>query len=181
MNVDVIEDPPSALNTYASIPSALLIEEVYDVYEEDAAPGGVQLVRRELTTPYIKDYDRPDSEHPSRWAERFDVSKWGFLTGAIGGREVARAAVAWDERNAVLWDIRVAPAFQRRGIGSVVFRAAEDWARKRGALRLTVETQNVNVAACTFYARQGCTLESIHRFAYTAFPDEVQLLWVKDL
>lgn len=189
--VEVSEDPVSRLQTYASIPGALMVEEVFDVHEESAGPEGVRLIRRELTTPYIKDYDRPDSEHPSRWSERFDVTRWGFLTGTINGRDVARAAIVWDapgvdllagrEDSALLWDIRVAPAFQRRGVGSTMFRAVEDWARQRGAVRLLIETQNVNVAACSFYQRQGCYLGGFQRFAYSAFPEEVQLLWFKEL
>lgn len=191
LSVEVTEDPPSRLHTYASIPSALMVEEVFDVHEEHAGPDGVRLFRRELTTPYIKDYDRPDAEHPSRWSERFDVRRWGFLTGTINGREVARATIVWNapgidileghEATALLWDIRVAPAFQHRGVGSAMFRAAEDWARQRGATHLMIETQNVNVAACTFYQRQGCYLGGFQRFAYSAYPEEVQLLWFKVL
>jgi hypothetical protein len=44
-----------------------------------------------------------------------------------------------------------------------------------------VETQNVNVAACRFYARQGCVLTAVDPFAYPALPGEIQLLWYKDL
>jgi hypothetical protein len=44
-----------------------------------------------------------------------------------------------------------------------------------------VETQNVNVGACRFYVAQGCSLGSAHRYAYENHPDEVQLLWYKDL
>lgn len=46
---------------------------------------------------------------------------------------------------------------------------------------MVVETQSTNVPACRFYARQGCTLGAIHRFAYPALPHEVQLLWDRDL
>ena len=35
--------------------------------------------------------------------------------------------------------------------------------------------------ACRFYAKQGCELAAIHRFAYPELPNEVQLLWYKDL
>jgi hypothetical protein len=37
------------------------------------------------------------------------------------------------------------------------------------------------LAACQFYARQGCTLGAIHRFAYPELPEETQLLWYKQL
>ena len=46
---------------------------------------------------------------------------------------------------------------------------------------LKVETQHVNVAACRFYGRRGCTLGAVHRDAYPSLPDEIQLLWYKPL
>ena len=82
---------------------------------------------------------------------------------------------------AVLWDIRVDPDHQRRGVGTALFGAAETWSRTRGCRQLKIETQNVNVPACRFYLGQGCVLGGINRFAYREFPEEVQLLWYKDL
>jgi hypothetical protein len=48
-------------------------------------------------------------------------------------------------------------------------------------VELKIETQNTNVGACRFYERQGCELRAIHRAAYPQFPEEIQLLWYKDL
>ena len=46
---------------------------------------------------------------------------------------------------------------------------------------LKVETQNINVRACRFYARLGCELRVVRAGAYPQFPEEVQLLWYKTL
>ena len=126
-----------------------------------------------------------------RWAERFDLSNWGFFSALRGAQCVGRAAVARDTSAlemlkglsdaALLWDIRVAPFARRRGVGSALFDAVVKWARSRGCLQLEVETQNTNVAACRFYAQEGCVLRTIQRGAYPALPDEVQLIWFKDL
>jgi hypothetical protein len=43
------------------------------------------------------------------------------------------------------------------------------------------ETQNNNVSACRFYAKQGCVLGGINRYAYPDHPDEAQLLWYKEI
>jgi GNAT superfamily N-acetyltransferase len=80
-----------------------------------------------------------------------------------------------------LGDIRVSPEARGKGVGARLFAAVEFWARARGCTRLKVETQNINVPACRFYARQGCVLGAIHRFAYPDLPGEVMLLWYKDL
>jgi GNAT superfamily N-acetyltransferase len=82
---------------------------------------------------------------------------------------------------AVLWDIRVAEGMRGRGLGTALFRTAEEWAREQRCRQLKVETQNINVPACRFYAKQGCVLGAIHRFAYPDFPEEAQLLWYKQL
>jgi GNAT superfamily N-acetyltransferase len=82
---------------------------------------------------------------------------------------------------AVLWDLRVRPTVRRSGVGSMLFRAVEDWTRQRGCRTLKIETQNINVAACHFYAGMGCTIGSINRFVYPELPTETQVVWVKEL
>jgi GNAT superfamily N-acetyltransferase len=156
----------------------------------DDVGGGVRLEPRELPAPYVKDYDAIGGT-PMRWAERFDLSTWGFFSAWSGGQCIGRAAVALDIASletladrtdvAVLWDIRVAPAAQRRGVGSALFDAAATWASSKDCRQLMAETQNINVAACRFYARRGCELQAVRRGAYPELPDEIQLLWFKDL
>jgi GNAT superfamily N-acetyltransferase len=85
---------------------------------------------------------------------------------------------------AVVWDIRVLPENRYKGVGTILFQKAMAWAREKHCIQLKIETQNVNVAACEFYIKQGCKLGSINRFAYQNNPvtkDEVQLLWYLDL
>jgi GNAT superfamily N-acetyltransferase len=82
---------------------------------------------------------------------------------------------------AVLWDIRVAPAARRHGVGTALFEAAQIWALDNGCRQLKIETQNINVAACRFYARQGCVLRAARHGVYPECPDEIQLLWYKDM
>jgi hypothetical protein len=55
------------------------------------------------------------------------------------------------------------------------------WAQLHGCRQLKIETQDTNARACRFYERQGCRLETIHRAAYPELPEEIQLLWYKDL
>ena len=78
---------------------------------------------------------------------------------------------------AVLWALRVHPDYRGEGIGHQLFKAAVAWAKKRLYSELKIETQNNNVAACKFYARQGCILDSIITHAYAEFPDEIQFIW----
>ncbi|HYE58057.1 MAG TPA: GNAT family N-acetyltransferase [Rhodothermales bacterium] len=189
--VQIREEPMTALPDIAGVPIAFEVRSVFDVVVHDGGLGGMSLGERRLESPYVKDYDALQGEGPTRWASRFDLTNWGLLLARAGSACVGGSVLAFDtpgvdmlERRrdlAVLWDLRVAPAVRGLGVGAALFRSAEAWAKARGCRMLKIETQNVNVPACRFYARQGCTLGAIHRFAYSELPDEVQLLWYKHL
>ncbi len=188
--MDIIEQSLTLIDEYAEVPIAFEVRSVLDVSARDGAPG-FELVERLVDAPFVKDYDAIAGNHPSDWPKRFDVSRWGMLCARVEGRRVGGVVVAFDTAGvtildgrrdlAVIWDLRVAPDMRRHGVGHTLFAAAERWANGRGCRRLSVETQNNNVAACRFYARQGCALGSFHREAYPELPDEVQLLWHKNI
>jgi GNAT superfamily N-acetyltransferase len=191
MDMEIIEEPITAAAELARISIAFEVERVFDVSARDGGLGGLVLSERKLDVPYVKDYDTMEGEHPAQWAQRFDVSNWGLIGAHANGARVGGAVVAFDTKGinmlegrkdlAVLWDIRVSPEARGRGVGSAIFRGVEAWAAARGCRQLKIETQNINVPACRFYARRGCVLGAIFRFAYADLPDEAQLLWYKIL
>ncbi len=191
MGLEIREEPLSALAQYATIPIAFRVERVFDVWPLTDGLGGLVLAERPVEASYEKDYDALEGEGPTRWPKQFDVSNWGLIAAHLDSQRVGGAVIAFKTANldmleqrhdlAVLWDLRVRARERGQGIGSRLFEAAEDWARARGCRQLKVETQNNNVPACRFYARMGCTLGSIDRFAYPELPEEAQLLWFKDL
>ena len=185
------EESPALLAEHGRVPIAFTVDRVLDLEPVDRGLGGLRLRERRLDPPYVKDYDAIPGSRPEDWARRFDVSTWGLLSAWMDGRRAGGAVVAFGTPGldlaagrsdlAVVWDLRVAPDVRRRGIGSSLFAAAERWARSRGCRQLAVETQNVNVAACRFYAARGCELGAVHRFAYPDLPEEVQLIWYKTI
>jgi len=152
--------------------------------------GGLSFVEEEID-PYVKDYDAIEGEGPASWPERFDLSRWGILSAFEGKRRVGGAVVAWNtvgvdrlrarDDLAVLWDLRVRPENRGSGIGPLLFDHLVSWARERGCEWLEAETQNINVPACRFYVRRGCKLGAVDAHAYEGMPDEVQLLWWRNL
>lgn len=182
------EEPVTALEEYASVPIAVEVRTVVEVAE---AGGGFELTERPVAAPYVKDHDAIPGEGPAAWPKQFDLSSWALFAAWREGRRVGGAAVAFDSPGvdmlegrrdlAVLWDIRVAPDVRARGIGTALWGAAEAWARARGCTELKVETQDIDVPACRFYARQGCVLAEANRGAYPSLPHEVQLIWRKAL
>lgn len=191
MRVEVSEQPLTALDEYDSIPISFQVSRILDVVEQDKNLDKFILTERALDVPYVKDYDAIEGERPHQWASRFDISNWGVFKAQVDGRRVGGAVAAFNTPGllmlggrvdvAVLWDIRVSPEMRGKGVGSALFRAVESWAKARGCRHLKVETQNINVEACRFYARQGCVLTTIDSYAYPELPGEVQLLWHKVL
>jgi len=186
----IVQESVGVLPDYARIPISFEVHSAFDVQPIGQGLGGFRLVERAVEPPWIKDYDACDGG-PMRWPQRFNVSNWGFLSAFIGTERVGGCAIAYRTENlfvleerkdlAVLWDIRVAPEHRGKGIGRYLFDGAVEWARSKKCPWLKVETQNINVPACRFYVRQGCSLGIIHRFAYADFPDEVELVWYKEL
>jgi ribosomal protein S18 acetylase RimI-like enzyme len=193
MSLELTHEPVTrvALAEYAKVPIAFVVDRTLEVAPVDGGIGGLSFAGAAVADPYEKDYDAIEGEGPARWADRFDTANWGLICARQDGARAGGAVIAWstagvdmlDGRDdiAVLWDIRVAPALRGAGVGSALFRAAESWAGTRGCRWLKIETQNINIAACHFYRAMGCTLGAIDRFAYPELPDEVQLLWWKEL
>jgi GNAT superfamily N-acetyltransferase len=191
MTIEFTEEAMTTLPEYARVPIVFTVDRVLDVTNGDDPAGGVALSERHLKFAYEKDYDAIAGEGPLQWARRFNLSKWALFTARLATRIVGGATVAFDTPEltmlegrrdlAVLWDIRVSPDCRGQGVGSALFERVEAWAERHGCRQLKIETQNTNARACRFYARQGCQLRAIHRGAYPEFPEEIQLLWYKDL
>jgi GNAT superfamily N-acetyltransferase len=181
----------SALEEYAAVSIAFVVDRILQVTVADGGLGGLSLTEAAVADPYVKNYDARRGAEPVHWLQRFDTSNWALIRGRRDGRMVGGAVIAFNTPGvrmlggrddiAVLWDIRVSPEERGAGLGSALFQAAADWAVARGCGWLKIETQNVNVAACRFYRKMGCTLGAIDRFAYPDLTDEVQLLWWKAL
>jgi len=175
---------------YACLPIVFDVRSVLDV-ARGPEPDTFTLTERRIEPSYRKDYDASAGEEPGVWSQQFDTSNWVFFIARLDDEPVGAAAVAHatpalhmlEGRDdlAVLWDIRVLPSARRSGVGSALLKEAQMWARAKGCTTMKVETQNINTAACRFYARHGFVLRSANSDVYPDSPAEVQLLWYKDL
>ncbi|MEP6507354.1 MAG: GNAT family N-acetyltransferase [Gemmatimonadales bacterium] len=191
MNIRIASEESSSIDEYASIPIAFEVASVLDVTQASSNDTATGLVERSLEHPYTKDYDQLRGDSPLEWANRFDIDQCHFLVAFVVENRVGGAALIMDLPDvemlegrkdlALLWDIRVTPAFRSSGVGSALLGAAETWATSRGAAELKVETQNINVSACRFYESHGFELRHVNAGVYERLPNEVQLLWYKSL
>ncbi len=183
--VIIQEHSSEILEEYAQIPIRFEVKEYFAVKLKNKGLGGFDLKLRDVDPPFAKDYD--ESEPIIDWKNKFDTSKWVFLLAIEDDKKVGAATVAFDSKNVnmlqgrdditVLWDIRVDPSYRGQGIGTKLFNYAAEWSRKRYCRFMKVETQNINVPACKFYAKQGCYLGTIDLHAYPEFENEVCLIW----
>ena len=190
MGIVITPETARALAAYASVPIAFRTERVVDV-EALAQSAGSRVESRVAAKPHIKDYDAYLGNSPIGWASRFDLGSWGLFAAHADGKRVGSAAVAMHDRAieiltgrddlALLFDLRVDPSIRRRGVGRALVGAVIEWARTNGARQLLVETQDINVPACRFYSKNGFVLDAVNPGAYSDFPDEVQLIWRRDL
>lgn len=71
----------------------------------------------------------------------------------------------------------VAPAARRRGVGAFLLRGLLDDARRRGALRATLEVRAGNAAGIALYEKEGFTMAAIRRGYYPDTGEDALVMW----
>ncbi len=188
MNIAIRQETANNLQSYAQVPMVFTVRSRYRAKLVDGGLGGWTLNEEPVYPPYERDDSELDS--PTRW-RKHDISNWAFFAVYDGQHRVGGATIAWNSPGlhmleartdlAVLWDIRVRREYRRSGIGSQLFDKCAEWAKRRGCSRRKVETHDINVPACRFYAAKGCELRGIHHGMYTEYPGDVQFLWYLNL
>ncbi|MEO0899261.1 MAG: GNAT family N-acetyltransferase [Bacteroidota bacterium] len=190
MNIEIEPIGWEQLDAYADIPISFEVQSILDVSFQGNGIDGIGIMEREIESPYLKDYDQ--SETPGDWAKKWDIRNWGFFVArhnrseVIGGITIAQKTEGLymlEGRNdvAVIWDMRVKPEYRNHGVGTLLFQHAIDFSQRENCKTIKIETQNTNVNACRFYAKQNCYLGGIHPHAYEEFPSEIQFLFYKNI
>lgn len=174
---------------YASISPEFMVTSILECELVDSGAGGIRLCEKPVAQPYRK-YPKERDECFPDWTRRYDIAPWGIFLATDNGRPLGGAVVApllpdmtasqHTKDVAVLWDIRVGLADRGKGVGTALLQSCALWARDEGYRFLSIETQNNNVPACRFYAKMGCELATVHRFAYAQCPGyehEAMLIW----
>ena len=192
MSLTIREIGPALYPRYAEIDPSYEVASVLKVVPRDRGLGGFEFVEEEVAPPYSKGADSPE-DSPASWPPPQEPGRFAAFLAMDGDLLIGGAAVVvnptgaflFERREALagLWDIRVRPTHRRAGVGSQLVLHAADWAKSAGCTQLRVECQNVNVAACRFYATH-CVLGGVERYGYAACPDvahEAMFVWCRDL
>jgi GNAT superfamily N-acetyltransferase len=173
------------LDDYGNVSIAFTIERRFRIKWLNNGLDGIQLIEELIDPPLVKDFEENEAEGPIRWSKRWEISHWGIFAAFVGNTRVGGAVIAYDTPGvhmleghddlACLWDIRVDEVWRNKGIGTALFHHALSWVRQTKCTRLKIETQNNNVHACRFYAKQGCRLGGILPHSTPEDPDEYDL------
>jgi ribosomal protein S18 acetylase RimI-like enzyme len=159
------------------MPSEYVTDRVFRLDLRERADGKEwRLETESLATPLHKRYDEGTV---AEWLEANEDAgpqrDLRFLAAVVG--RVPRALVTWRAVpwNQTLWlvDIRTAPEWQRRGLGTGLIERLKETARELRLRGITVETQTTNYPAVSFYRKQGFTIAGLHERLYTNSDVEV--------
>ncbi|MBX3460449.1 MAG: GNAT family N-acetyltransferase [Planctomycetes bacterium] len=113
-------------------------------------------------------YDVPVDELAARFRDFQAQPGTAVLVAEENGRVAGYAVLsirrdlahpAWTE----LLDLCVDDRVRGKGLGALLLRAAEAWARSQECAGITLGTRDTRRDAHRFYEREGFTLEKLHR------------------
>lgn len=181
----------SYFGLYDKVSMKVDVHSEYKVKRIDNGLGGF-IFEEIQVEPYIKDLGIYD--HAVEYENDFDITNWRFYMAFDGDVPVGAMTVAGRTEGlnmlsgrtdaCVLWDIRVADAYKRKGIGQELFDMGIRGAKKERYHQMIIECQNNNVPACRFYQKQGAVLSKVDMYAYYLDPevkDEIQFVWYLDI
>lgn len=189
--ITVKEVDKSFLERYDTVAMNVNVNSEYQVERIHNGLGGF-ILKEVQVEPYIKDLGA--YERAAEYENEFDITNWRFYMAFDGDSPVGAMTVAgkteglnmlYGRKDAcVLWDIRIADPYKRKGIGQKLLDMGVLHAKKDGYRQMIIECQNNNVQACRFYQKQGAVLSKIDMYAYYLEPEirnEIQFIWYLDI
>lgn len=81
---------------------------------------------------------------------------------------------------AYIENIAVAKKSRQLGIGTALLNVAIEWAKRKNFIGLMLETQDINISACRFYAKNNFVIGGVDCMLYANFPNaanEKAIFW----
>ncbi|QAW06384.1 GNAT family N-acetyltransferase [Bacillus subtilis] len=128
-----------------------------------------------FSKPYFKQYE--DDEMDVSYIE--DEGKVVFLyyveNNCIGRIKIRSN---WNGY-ALIEDIAVAKDYRQKGVGTALLHKAIEWAKENRFCGLMLETQDINVSACRFYAKHHFIIGAVDTMLYSNLPtaNEIAIFW----
>lgn len=128
--------------------------------------------------PYTKAYSADEIDLSAYLADPKRAIFFAVSEGTVLGQIAMKSY--WN-RYCYLEDIGVAKAERQKGVASALIARAEEWARSNNLKGFMLETQDINLAACRLYMRNGFVLGGVDTLLYNNFESksEQALFWYK--
>ncbi len=125
--------------------------------------------------PYVKKYDDEDID-VSYIEEEDKVVFFYYAENDCVGRSKLRSN--WNGY-ALIEDIAVAKDYRKNGVGTALLHKAIEWAKENHLCGLMLETQDINVSACHFYAKNNFVIGAVDTMLYSNFStaNEIAVFW----
>ncbi|MFD1677086.1 GNAT family N-acetyltransferase [Alicyclobacillus fodiniaquatilis] len=80
---------------------------------------------------------------------------------------------------ALIEEIGVRSDWRKQGIGTELLKKAIEWAKQKNFAGIMLETQDVNVSACHFYAKNNFVIGAVDNMLYSNFStaNEIAIFW----
>lgn len=128
-----------------------------------------------FSEPYFKKYD--DDEMDLRYIEEVEKAVFFYYieNNCVGQIKMCSN---WNGY-ALIEDIAVAKDYRKNGVGTALLKKAIEWAKERNFCGLMLETQDINVSACHFYAKNHFIIGAVDTMLYANFPtaNEIAIFW----
>lgn len=128
---------------------------------------------------YTKFFSDEDLDLSEYLAAPDKIILMAFVDGVLAG--TMRLSCAWN-LYAFIDNIGVFADYRKKGIGTALMTAAEEWAVKQNLKGLALEMQDINLNAAHFYKACGFEIGGVNTMLYKNFEmDEIAVFWYKKI
>lgn len=128
-----------------------------------------------FSKPYVKKYEDDDIDVSYVEEEGKAVFLYYADNNCIGRIKIR---AHWNGY-ALIEDIAVAKDYRKNGVGTALLNKAMEWAKENDCCGLMLETQDINVSACHFYAKHRFVIGAVDTMLYSNFStaNEIAIFW----
>jgi ribosomal protein S18 acetylase RimI-like enzyme len=128
--------------------------EILELTIDDAEAAADLWAETELTRPW--------NDPSSDFRRAIEGATSAVLGAKKDGALMGSVMVGSDGHRGWVYYLSVRASYQNAGLGSELMKAAEEWLRRLGAVKIQLMVRKGNVTALRFYERRGYETSDVH-------------------
>ncbi|WP_311077914.1 GNAT family N-acetyltransferase [Paenibacillus polymyxa] len=137
--------------------------------------GDFKKSNQNFLEPYFKQYEKDDVDISYIDEQGKSIFLYYDENDCVGQ---IKPCTNWNGY-ALIEDIAVAKDWRHKGIGTALLSKATEWAKQNNLVGLRLETQDVNVLACRFYAKNNFVIGGVDTMLYSNFPTSSKIKLIR--